>query len=337
MIQHKAGSIMRIIISEPGDAGASAGRTLVSSRESEAVPWLTTSWPIRRSNLVVPANKLRMIEKAVGTETDVVMLDMEDAVAYTPETKIQAQEAVVEARATLDFGRKELIVRVNALGSPWFEDDLVAAIAARPRAIVPAKITSASDLREIDQRLTALGAPEDLHLWVGLETVHAVMRSEGIALASPRVELLRFGFGDYTASMQGQFPDTIDHLIFPLTKVLATARMFGLQATGPAVVFGDLKRLDLVRGQAALLRLLGYDGATIIHPSHIAPVHAAFTPTAEEIDSALRQQQALQDAGGEGVVVLDGHVIEEVHMKLATRTIAVAHKLGLLPERSPAM
>jgi citrate lyase subunit beta/citryl-CoA lyase len=295
------------------------------------------SWPIRRSNLVVPANKLKMIEKAIGSEADVIMLDMEDAVAYTPQTKVEAQEVIVEARGTMDFRQKELIVRVNALGSPWFEGDLVAAIAARPRGIVPAKITSASDLREIDGRLTALGAPAELRLWVGLETVHAVMRSEGIALASPRVEVLRFGFGDYTASMQGQFPDTIDHLVFPLTKVLATARMFGFQATGPSVVFGDLKRLDLVSAQAAFLRLLGYDGATIIHPSHIAPVHAAFTPTAEEIDLALRQQEALRDAGGEGVVVLDGHVIEEVHMKLATRTIAVARKLGLLPDPSPAV
>jgi citrate lyase subunit beta / citryl-CoA lyase len=294
------------------------------------------SWPIRRSNLVVPANNLRMIQKAVGTEADVIMLDMEDAVAYTPETKAEAQHVIVEARQTLDFGQKELIVRVNSLESPWFERDLAAAIAANPRGIVPAKIKSAADLREIDRRLAALGAPSELRLWVGLETVHAVMRSDEIALASPRVEVLRFGFGDYTATMQGQLPDTIGHLVFPLTKVLATARMFGFQATGPAVVFGDLKRLDLVRAQAAFLRLLGFDGATIIHPSHIAEVHAAFTPSAEEIDLALRQQQALHDAGGEGVVVLDGHVIEEVHMKLATRTLAVARKLGLLPSSSPA-
>lgn len=292
------------------------------------------SWPIRRSNLVVPANKERMIEKAIGTEADVIMLDMEDAVAYTSETKAQAQQVVVQARQSLDFGDKEVIIRINALGSDWFERDLAAAIAAQPRAIVPAKITSADDLRAIDNRLTALGASEELRLWVGLETVHAVMRSEDIALASPRVELLRFGFGDYTATMQGQFPDTIEHLVFPLTKVLATARMFGLQATGPAVVFGDLKRLDLVRAQAAYLRLLGFDGATIIHPSHIAPVHEAFTPSAEEIDWALRQQRAMQDAGGEGVVVIDGHVVEEVHLKLAVRTIAVARKLGLVPDPS---
>jgi citrate lyase subunit beta/citryl-CoA lyase len=288
--------------------------------------------PVRRSTLVVPANKLRMIEKAVGTEADVVMLDMEDAVAYTPANKTQAQEVIVEARSTLDFGSKELIVRVNALGSPWFEGDLVAAIAAHPRAIVPAKITSVAELREVDRRLMALGAPSDLRFWVGLETVHAVMRSERIALASPRVEVLRFGFGDYTATMQGQFPDTIEHLVFPLTKVLATARMYGFQATGPAVVFGDLKRLDLVRAQAAFLRRLGFDGATIIHPSHIAEVHAAFTPTADEIEWALRLEHALRDDTGEAVAVLDGHVVEAVHLKLANRTLAVARRLGLVSE-----
>src|SRR3981081_338440 len=125
--------------------------------------------PVRRSTLVVPANKLRMIEKAVGTEADVVMLDMEDAVAYTPAHKTQAQEVIVEAGSTLAFGSKELIVRVNALGSPWFDGDLVAAIAAHPRAIVPAKITSVAELREVDRRLMALGAPSDLRFWVGLE------------------------------------------------------------------------------------------------------------------------------------------------------------------------
>jgi citrate lyase subunit beta / citryl-CoA lyase len=262
-----------------------------------------------------------------------LMLDMEDAVAYTPKTKAEAQEVIVEARETLDFGQKEVVVRVNVMASPWFEDDLSAAVAARPRAIVPAKVTSAGDLREIDRRLIAIGAPSGLRLWPGLETVHAVMRSESIALASARVEVLRFGFGDYTVTMQGQFPDTIEHLVFPLTKVLATARMYGLQATGPAVVFGDLTRLDLVRGQAMFLRRLGYDGATIIHPSHIAEVHAAFTPSGEEIEWALRQEQAMHDAESDAVIVLDGHVVEEVHLKLARRTLGIARKLGLVEER----
>jgi citrate lyase subunit beta/citryl-CoA lyase len=288
--------------------------------------------PVRRSVLIVPANKLRMIEKAIGTEADVLMLDMEDAVAYTPAAKTEAQEVISETGRTVDFGTKEVIIRVNVLDSPWFERDLAAAIAARPRAIVPAKITSAAELREFDRRLMALGAPSDLRLWPGLETVHAVMRSQSIALASARIEVLRFGFGDYTATMQGQFPDTIDHLVFPLTKVLATARMYGLQATGPAVVFGDLKRLDLVRAMAVFLRRLGYDGAMIIHPSHIAEVHAAFTPSTEEIEWALRQTQAMRDAEAQAVVVVDGHVVEEVHLKLAGRTLAVARKLGLIPE-----
>jgi citrate lyase subunit beta/citryl-CoA lyase len=290
---------------------------------------------VRRSVLIVPANKLRMIEKAIASDVDVVMLDMEDAVAYTPKTKVQAQEVIVEARQTLDFGEKELAVRVNVLGSPWFDGDLAAAIAIRPRAIIPAKITDAADLREFDRRLMAAGAPSDLRLWPGLETVHAVMRSESIALASPRIELLRFGFGDYTVTMQGQFPDTIEHLVFPLTKVLATARMYGFQATGPAVVFGDLTRLDLVRAQAMFLRRLGFDGATIIHPSHIAEVHAAFTPSAEEVEWALRQEQAMHDAEDDAVIVVDGHVVEEVHLKLARRTLGVARKLGLVPASSP--
>jgi citrate lyase subunit beta/citryl-CoA lyase len=130
--------------------------------------------------------------------------------------------------------------------------------------------------------------------------------------------------------MHGQFADDNSHLIYPLSKVLAVARWLGLMATAAAVVFSDIRRVDLVRQNAVLLRRLGYDGATVIHPSHLAEVNGVFTPTADEIEWALRQEEILTKAGADAVVVVDGQLVEMVHLKLARRTLAIARKLGLV-------
>lgn len=283
---------------------------------------------LRRTTLVVPADRPHMIEKAAASAADVLMLDMEDAVVYTGQAKAGAQRMVVEAMRTVDFGDKEVIVRVNELGSPWFDDDLRACLQARPHAIVPAKTRTEDDLRAVDQRLDQLGIPDDQRLWVGIETASAVLRCWQIAQASARVELLRFGLGDYTVTMHGQFSDDNSHLLVPLTLVLATARSLGLEATAATVPFSDFTNLDLVRQQATLLRKLGYDGATIIHPAHIEPVNDIFTPSRDEVAWALRQEAALGQSE-DAALVIDGHLVEMVSVKLAHRTLAVARKLGL--------
>jgi len=259
---------------------------------------------------------------------------MEDAFVYTDQAKARARQTVVEAMQSLDFGHKEVIVRVNELGSPWFDDDLRACLQARPHAIVPAKTRTEDDLRAVDQRLDELGMPDDQRLWVGIETASAVLRCWQIASASPRVELLRFGLGDYTVTMHGQFSDDNQHLLVPLTLVLATARALGLEATAAAVVFSDFRNLDLVRQQAALIRRLAYDGATVIHPAHVEPVNDVFTPSSDEVAGALRQEAALEQSG-DAPLVLDGQLVEMVSVKLARRTLAIARKLGLSTDAAP--
>ncbi len=238
---------------------------------------------IRRSTLVVPADRGRMVEKSATIPTDVVMLDMEDAVVYTDHAKGEARATVLAAMRSIDFSGKEVIVRVNQVGSPWFRDDV--------------------------------------------ETVGAVLRCREIAAASERVELLRFGIGDYTVTMHGQFSDGNEHLLVPLTQVLSIARDAGLFATAATVVFSDIHRLDFVRQQAVLLRRLGYDGATVIHPSHVGEVNEVFTPTAAEIEWALHQEDLL---AGSAAVLVDDRLVEMVTLKLAQRTLAIARKLGLI-------
>ncbi len=282
---------------------------------------------IRRSTLVVPADRGRMVEKSATIPTDVVMLDMEDAVVYTDHAKGEARATVLAAMRSIDFSGKEVIVRVNQVGSPWFREDVETVVAAGPHAVVPAKITNAQDLMLVDAALTAAGAGPSLKIWPGIETVGAVLRCREIAAASERVELLRFGIGDYTVTMHGQFSDGNEHLLVPLTQVLSIARDAGLFATAATVVFSDIHRLDFVRQQAVLLRRLGYDGATVVHPSHVGEVNEVFTPTAAEIEWALHQEDLL---AGSAAVLVDDRLVEMVTLKLAQRTLAIARKLGLI-------
>jgi citrate lyase subunit beta/citryl-CoA lyase len=268
-----------------------------------------------------------MVEKSATIPTDVVMLDMEDAVVYTDQAKAEARATVLAAMRSVDFSGKEVIVRINPVGSPWFDEDIETIVAARPHAVVPAKVGSDKDLMAVDAALAAAGAADELRIWPGIETVGAVLRCREIAAASKRVELLRFGIGDYTVTMHGQFSDGNEHLLVPLTQVLSIARDQGLFATAATVVFSDIRRLDLVRQQAVLLRRLGYDGATVIHPSHVPEVNEVFTPTAQEIEWALHQQQVLD---GSAAVVVDKRLVEMVTLKLAQRTLAMARKLGLV-------
>jgi citrate lyase subunit beta/citryl-CoA lyase len=271
-----------------------------------------------------------MVEKSTTLPTDVIMFDLEDAVPYTDEAKRVGRATVVSALERFQFGPREVIVRLNALGSPWFEADLEAVVAVRPHAVVPPKVTTAEDMAAVSAALDAAGAPPELRIWAGIETAGAVLRCEEIAAASPRIELLRFGFGDYTVTMHGQFADTNEHLLYPLSHVLAVARDRGLGATTTAVVFSDIRRLDLVRESALFARKLGYDGCTVIHPSHLDVVNEVFAPTPEEIQWALQQEDLLAAESGNAVAVVEGHLIEQVHLKLARRTLAIARELGLV-------
>jgi citrate lyase subunit beta/citryl-CoA lyase len=268
-----------------------------------------------------------MVEKSATIPTDVVMLDMEDAVVYTDQAKATARATVLAAMRSVDFSRKEVIIRINPVGSRWFDEDIETVVAAQPHAVVPAKLRTAEDLRAVDAAITAAGSGPGLRIWPGIETVGAVLRCREIAVASQRVELLRFGIGDYTVTMHGQFSDGNEHLLVPLTQVLSIARDADLYATAATVVFSDIRRLDLVRHQALLLRKLGYDGATVIHPSHVGEVNEVFTPTADEIQWALDQERILD---GSAAVVVDKRLVEMVTLKLAQRTLAVARKLGLV-------
>jgi citrate lyase subunit beta/citryl-CoA lyase len=286
-----------------------------------------------RSTLVVPGNRIRMIEKAATLDTDAIMLDWEDAVAYTDAAKQQARDLTIQSLAGIDFGRRQIVVRINPPGTPWFAADLEAISRARPcpRAILATKVTGGDDISTTSNALDASGIPAEVRIWATIDTASALLRCVEIATASPRVELLRFGFGDYTVSMHGQFAEGNQYVtyLYPLTHVLAVARDLGLIATSAAVAFSDIHRLDLIRDQALLLRRLGYDGATVIHPSHLPVVNEVFSPSIAEIDNALRYERVFSAGDDAAVAIIDGHLVEHVHLEQARRTLQMARALGL--------
>jgi citrate lyase subunit beta / citryl-CoA lyase len=286
-----------------------------------------------RSTLVVPGNRLHMIQKAATLEADALMIDWEDAVAYTASAKQQARDLTIQSLAETDFGRRQIVVRINPPGSPWFEDDLEAISHAlpHPRAILATKVSGAGDILTTADALDAAGVPSEVRIWATIDTASALLRSSEIATASARVELLRFGFGDYTVSMHGQFAEGDEYIayVYPLTHVLAVARDRGHFATAAAVAFSDIRNLDLIKSQALFLRRLGYDGATVIHPSHLPVVNEVFTPSAAEIADALRYEQVLDVGDDAAVAIIDGHLVEHVHLEQARRTLRIARALGI--------
>lgn len=271
-----------------------------------------------------------MLEKAATLAADVLMLDLDDAVVYTDEEKVAALELVVATISSGALAEKELVVRTNALATPWWQDE-VRALARLPiRAISPPKVQSGADVELIDAVLAEVGAPESLRIWPMIETPAAVLSLEAIATASPRVELLVFGVGDYTAGTFGRFTHGLERLAYALGKTICVARAYGLECIAPAFPADDTRRLDVVVSQAETLRDFGFDGALCMHPAHVPAINEVFSPRSDDVDLARRLIAALDEATarGEAAVVVDGQLVERVHIALAHRTLALAQALG---------
>lgn len=289
--------------------------------------------PVRRTTLIVPIRE-RTVEKAPSTDADVIMLDLDDGVPYTTPAKDTARALLVDALKRLDFGRKEVLVRINSLDTPWWQDDVAALADAHIRAFVPPKVNSASDIHIVEAAMLDAGANTQ-RLWPMIETTAAVENCGQIATSSARIEALLFGVGDYTVTAHGEFWDNdLDHLAYPLGKVLCVGRTYGLSVIAPAVVFSDMGRLDLIKAQAVALRRMGYDGAEIMYPGHLATVNDVFTPSADQVAWALTLEAGMREAHrqGQSAAVVDGKLVEIVSLKLAEQTLATARGLGLVPE-----
>lgn len=280
----------------------------------------------RRSVLFMPGSNPRALEKARRLPADGLIFDLEDAVA--PAQKESARGIVAAALAAGGYGRRELVVRVNALDTPWGHADFAAAATMPIDAVLLPKVENADRVRLAAALLDTLGAPQPLALWCMLETPLAILDAREIAAANPRLAALVVGTSDLTADLHAL--PTRDRL--PLLTALGLAVLAG-RAHGLAVLDGV--HLDLADPQGFALacrqgRELGFDGKTLIHPDQIDGANAAFAPSAAELEWSRRiiAAHTAATASGKGVVLVDGRLVENLHVENARRLAALADAIA---------
>ena len=276
----------------------------------------------RRSALYMPASNPRAVEKARQLPCDVVILDLEDAVA--PEMKPQAREAALAAVKAGGFGRREVAIRVNGLSTPWGADDLAAAAEAGPDAVVVPKVNGPADVAAYDAALKA--APAATRLWAMIETCPAMFELNAIAAASATSRLAAFvmGVNDLAKEMKARQTPGREAFLSFLSLAVAAARAHGLVILdGVHNEIDDLAALEAVCRQGAEF---GFDGKSLIHPSHLEICNRAFSPPTDEIAWAGAVVAAFADPAneGKGALRVNGRLAEHLHLAEARRLLAMA-------------
>ena len=286
----------------------------------------------RRSHLFMPGSNPRALEKARTLPVVGVILDLEDAVA--PDAKASARDNIAEAVLARGFGKREVIIRINALDSPWWIDDVTMAGRVKPDGILVPKISSVADLSAIADRLSDINADMSIRVWAMIETARAVLHCEELAAASKDSEmrLAGFVFGPNDISRETRIamrPGRAAMLPMITHCVLAT-RLYGLDVLdGPYSGIGDAEGFA---EEAAQGRDLGFDGKTLIHPGQIEACNKVFTPTDEEVAQARRiiAAFALAENTSRGAIQLDGKMVERLHADMARRTIAISDAIAAM-------
>jgi citrate lyase beta subunit len=278
------------------------------------------AWRLRRSVILTPGHRGERLAKAATLAADSLAFDLEDGVP--PDRKAEARGVVGEALRQLDFGRRERVVRVNAIGTEDFERDLAALPLDRLDAIMVPKVETAEQLRQMDARLDALGGTRAVGAIVMLETPRGVLNAMAIADASPRCFALFFGPGDYTLQTGGAISPA--GLAMPRAVIAAAAGAAGVQALDAP--FMGLRDQEGTRADALLARELGFSGKVVFHPDQIAVVNEVFTPDPPTVAHAERYVAAFEAASarGENVAYVDGEFIAMDLVPRMKRIIATA-------------
>lgn len=280
----------------------------------------------RRSVLYMPGSNTRAIEKARTLAADVIVLDLEDAVA--PEAKALARDQIRAALRDGGFGRREMVVRINGLDSAWAGDDIAALATAGADAVLVPKVASAADIATISAALDATGAPASLAIWAMIETPIAILNIAGIAAAAAepgsRLTVFAIGTNDLVKETRATLDGQRTAALFWLSATVTAARAYGIEVLDG--VYNNFKDLDGFAAECAHGRMLGMDGKTLIHPSQIEGANRAFSPAADDVAWARRIIAAFEqpEAIGKGVITIDGRMVELLHAEMARRTVAIA-------------
>ena len=266
-----------------------------------------------RSVLYIPASKERALDKARGLAADAIIFDLEDAVSV--DEKPRARDVLAAQLAAGGYGARTRVVRINGLDTEWGEGDAQAAVAMAPDAILLPKVSAPSDI----ERLAEISG--DIPLWAMMETPAGMLNAAQIA-AHPRLACMVMGTNDLAKDLQTRFrPDRLP-LMTSLGLCILAAKAHGIAIVDG--VFNAFRDEDGLRAECTQGRDLGFDGKTLIHPAQLSVTNEVFSPSAAEIDLARRQIDAFDaaTAAGQGVAVVDGRIVENLHVETAREILA---------------
>ncbi len=272
-----------------------------------------------RSVLYIPGSKERALEKAQGLAADAIIFDLEDAVAH--DEKIHARALLKQTLETADYGPRIRIVRVNGMDTEWGRDDVAAFVGSKADVILIPKVSSAADVQAVADLIP------DVPLWAMMETALGMLNAAEIA-AHPRLTGMVMGTNDLAKELGSRFrPDRLA-LQTGLGLCLLAARAHGLTIVDG--VYNAFKDEDGLRAECAQGRDMGFDGKTLIHPAQLEIANEVFSPSTAEIDLANRQIAAFEEAErqGLGVAVVDGKIVENLHIVTARQTLAKAEAIA---------
>jgi len=284
----------------------------------------------RRSVLYMPASNARALEKAKTLPADVIIFDLEDSVSV--DAKVYAREAACDAVIAGGYGKRELVIRVNALESQWGKEDIAAAAISGADAILIPKIYHGDDIASVIDIMKNVGAPDDMAIWLMMETPAAILRCDAIAGAHENIKCLIVGSNDLLKDMQAENSDDRFALITALNMTVMAARTNGLAVLDS--VYNDISDIDGLKIETQQGRKLGFDGKTLIHPSQIDIANEVFAPDAEALESAVGMIKAFEaaKADNKAVAVYNGQMVEELHISEAYRLLALADAIQAIEE-----
>jgi citrate lyase subunit beta/citryl-CoA lyase len=273
----------------------------------------------------MPGSNARAQEKAKSLGCDGIIFDLEDATA--PDAKSAARETVCKSVAGGGYGGRELIVRVNGLDSPWGKDDVVAAAKASPDAILLPKVETAEQVKELEALMFKAGAPEKTTIQCMMETPLGILNAKEIAAASRRISLFVMGTSDLTKDLHARHTRERLPMLTSLGICLLAARAYGIAIADG--VYLDLADAEGFKASCVQGLELGFDGKTLIHPSQVDPCNEVFSPSAADIEHAKKIIVAHAEAEkeGKGVVLLDGKLIENLHVENAKRLVGMSEAI----------
>lgn len=274
-----------------------------------------------RSALYIPGSKERALEKARGLPVDAILFDLEDAVA--PDEKVKARHTLKEALYQGGYGNKYRVVRINGLDTEWGKDDAAETLEMECDAVLLPKVNSTAD---VDALAAIIG---DKKIWAMMETPLGIINAASIA-AHPSIEGFVLGTNDLAKDLNTRKAERREPLLYALQAALLAAKAYGvITIDGVYNAFKDDEGLKVECEQG---RDMGYDGKSLIHPAQVEITNAAFAPTEAEIELAQRQIAAFEEAEaqGLGVAVVDGKIVENLHIVTARATLAKAAAIAAL-------